>query len=405
MICDLDSGAGRGVRNVAAVIIASLLCLVWGVLLARTILGLKSVRDVPDGLPLQGVPPLVSVIIAAKEEQESIQETIRHLMRQTYPRIEIVAVNDRSNDATGARLEALKAWSDKRPEAGPTLRIIHVTQLPDGWLGKNHALYQGYLQARGMYLLFTDADVRFAPNAIRDALAYALQQSADHVTLLPKMESKTLWLKAFVHYFLFSLCLIIPPWTGHKEGRRRQGLGVGAFNLIRREAYEAIGTHRAFRMRPDDDLRLGAMVKQAGFRQRVAAGAERIAVEWYPSLRHAVLGLEKNLYSGFRYRLPLALSAIVGQLALLALPLTAPLWSRGAALPLFLLADAAIVAVYLLHVRALNKESGKEAALLPASVFLLVYVLARSVWLAHLRKGVYWRGTFYSLEELRRRFR
>src|SRR5690606_24790643 len=132
--------------------------ILWGTALVRTWLGMQLIRSVPEGLPLPSQPPLVSVIIAAKEEQENIQETIRHLMKQTYPRIEIIAVNDRSNDATGARMEALKAWSDKRPECGPTLRVIHITQLPQGWLGKNHALYQGYLQARGSYLLFTDAD-------------------------------------------------------------------------------------------------------------------------------------------------------------------------------------------------------------------------------------------------------
>jgi len=389
----------------AATIAALALCIVWGFVFVRTYLGMPSVRGVPSGLPLPDKPPLVSVVVAAKEEQDNIQATIKHLMRQTYPRLEIIAVNDRSSDATGTRLEALKAWSDGRPERGPSLRIIHVTHLPGGWLGKNHALYQGYQQARGSYLLFTDADVRFEPDAIRDTVAYAIRQGADHVTLLPKLEARTFWLRAFVHYFLFSICLLVPPWVGNRDDQRRYGVGVGAFNLIRREAYEGIGTHRAFAMRPDDDLRLGMLVKQRGYRQRVAAGAKRIAVEWYPTLRDAVRGLEKNLYSGFRYRPALALAGVFGQLALMALPLTAPLWSRGPSLGLFLLADALLVLVYLQHVRKLADERGGEAAALPAVVFLLVWVLARSVWLAHARKGVYWRGTFYSLEELRRRYR
>ncbi|TLS50208.1 glycosyltransferase [Paenibacillus antri] len=386
------------------VLVAFALCLIWGLVYVRTTLGLPTIRDVPSGLPLPAQPPLVSVVIAAKEEQENIQETIRHLMRQTYGRLEIIAVNDRSSDATGARMDALKAWSDKRPEQGPALRVIHITQLPQGWLGKNHALYQGYLQARGTYLLFTDADVRFEPNAIRDAVAYALQQGADHVTLLPKLEARTFWLRAFVHYFLFSLCLLVPPWKGNDDTQRKYGIGVGAFNLLRREAYEGIGTHKALSMRPDDDLRLGMLVKRGGWKQRVMAGAKRIAVEWYPTLSDAVNGLEKNLYSGFGYRLPMALAAMFGQLLLFAVPLTAPLWSRGPALVLFLLADAFLVLAYLRHVRKFNDERGLEAVALPASVFMLVWVLVRSVGLAHARKGVYWRGTFYSLEELRRMF-
>jgi len=386
------------------VIVALSVCIIWGLLLVRTTLGLPTIRDVPAGLPLPDKPPLVSVVIAAKEEQENIQETIRHLLRQTYPRLEIIAVNDRSSDATGARMEALKAWSDKRPEGGPALRVIHVTQLPQGWLGKNHALYQGYLQARGSFLLFTDADVRFEPDAIRDTVAYAMLQGADHVTLLPKLEAKTFWLKAFVHYFLFSLCLLVPPWKGNDDSQRKYGIGVGAFNLLRREAYEGIGTHKAFSMRPDDDLRLGMLVKRGGWKQRVMAGAKRIAVEWYPTLADAVRGLEKNLYSGFGYRLPFAIAAVIGQLIGFGLPLTAPLWSRGPALILFLLADVFLVIVYLRHVRRFNEERGGEAIALPVSVYMLVWVLARSVSLAHARRGVYWRGTFYSLEELRRMF-
>lgn len=387
------------------IIAAFIVCILWGFLFVRTYLGIRTVRRLPSGTPLPAKPPLVSVIIAAKEEQENIQDTIRHLMQQTYERMEIIAVNDRSQDATGARLDALKKWSDGRPEEGPALKVIHITHLPDGWLGKNHALFQGYLQARGTFLLFTDADVRFEPDTVRDAVAYALQQKADHVTLLPKLESATFWLRAFVHYFLLSLCLLYPPWLGNDDKQRRWGIGIGAFNLIRREAYEGIGTHRALCMRPDDDLRLGMLVKKTGCRQRVAVGSERIAVAWYASLQEAVRGLEKNLYAGFGYRLGFALLAVAGQLLLFALPLTAPLWSRGPALGLYIAADLLLLGVYYLHVSRFNREKGAEAVLLPATVFVLIWILARSVWLAHLRKGVYWRGTFYSLEQLKKWYR
>jgi len=380
------------------------LCIAWGIVWARIRLKRASIGPLPADRPEPAKPPLVSVIVAAKEEQEHIQETIRHIMRQTYARMEIIAVNDRSNDATGAKLEALKAWSADRPGDGPPLKVIHVTSLPEGWLGKNHALYQGYLQAKGTYLLFTDADVRFEPNTVRDTVSFALEERADHVTLLPKLIAGRFWLRAFVHYFLFSLCLFLPPWLGNDDRQRKRGIGVGAFNFIRRDAYEAIGTHRAFRMRPDDDLRLGMLVKQSGGRQRVAGGADRIAVEWYPTLTAAAVGLEKNLYAGFAYRLPAALAAAAAQLLCFVLPLTAPIWSRGPALGLWLMADVFLVLSYLSLVRAFNGERGTEALALPVSALMLVTILLRSVFLAHRNKGVYWRGTFYSLDELKRRF-
>jgi glycosyltransferase involved in cell wall biosynthesis len=385
-------------------VIASMLCMVWGWIVVRTRLGLSTIHHVPKLLPLPARLPLVSVIIAAKEEQESIQETIRYLHQQSYERLEIIAVNDRSSDATGARMDVLKAWSDRRTDTGPALKVIHITHLPAGWLGKNHALYQGYLQAKGSYILFTDADVRFEPHAIRDAVAYAIKEQADHVTLLPKLIAKTFWLKAFVHYFLFSLCWVVPPWTGNDDRQHKRGIGVGAFNLLRRDAYEGIGTHRALTMRPDDDLRLGMLIKQGGFKQRVAIGTRRITVEWYPSLHEAFRGLEKNLYSGFGYRLGFAVTGIVGQFMLFAWPFLALLWSRGPAWILYLVADLLLLTAYILHVRAFNEEQGREAAVLPVSVFLFIGVLLRSVVLAHVRKGVYWRGTFYSLAELRRLF-
>lgn len=385
-------------------IAALVLCIFWSLTFARVRLKLPTVRDLPAGLALPEQAPLVSVIVAAKEEQDSIQETIRHLYHQTYRRMEIIAINDRSNDSTGARLDELKAWSDGKPSDGPAMRVIHITHLPAGWLGKNHAAYQGYLQSKGSYLLFTDADVRFEPNTIRDAVAYALQHHADHVTLLPKLEAKTFWLRAFVRYFLFGICMLIPPWIGNNDNQKRLGMGVGAFNLIRRDAYEGIGTHRKLSMRPDDDLRLGMLVKQAGFRQRVLSGAKRLSVEWYPTLKEAVRGLEKNLYAGFGYRLWKVSLGMLGQLAFYAFPLTAPLWSRGPALGLFLVADLFLIGTYLLHVRRLSNENGIEAAALPATVFLLVAVFIRSVALAHYRKGVYWRGTFYSLEEMKKLF-
>ncbi|WP_274362280.1 glycosyltransferase [Paenibacillus thermotolerans] len=387
------------------IIVSAILAALWTAVFLRTYKGLQSVPDLPKGVSLPEKPPLVSVIIAAKEEQETIGETVRHLLQQSYPRMEIIAVNDRSGDATGARLDELKSWSAGKEHSRIPLKVIHITSLPDGWLGKNHALYQGYLHSRGSFLLFTDADVRFHPDAVRDSVAYALSEGADHVTLSPKLVSKSFWLRAFVHYFLFSLFMLLSPWRANDDRNRSSGMGIGAFNLLRRSAYETIGTHAALAMRPDDDLRLGVLVKRRGFKQRLAAGTHRIAVEWYTSLRAAARGLEKNLYSGFGYRLALAAAAMCGQLLLFAGPFLMLSFARGAALAVLFAVCALIVAVYVLCVRRMNKERGEEAAVLPISALLLTFVLARSVWLAHRRSGVNWRGTFYSLDDLRRLYK
>lgn len=347
------------------------------------------------------LPPLVSIIIAAKEEESTIADTVKHLLNQTYPRLEIIAVNDRSQDSTGRKLDELKRWSENRADLRIPVRIIHITALPSGWIGKNHALYQGYAQARGKYLLFTDADVKFAPNTVADAVRYMQEEQADHLTLAPRMLMRGFWLKAFVQYFFFTLCLYVRPWRSNDDFQHRHGMGIGAFNLITRYAYEQIGTHKAFAMRPDDDLHLGRLVKRRRLRQRLASGADHIEVEWYATLHDAVRGLEKNLFSGFSYRLWKAVLGVCGQLGLFFFPWIAWLLLPGLAGWVFALSAVLMVVVYFLLIRSMTGKGGVETLVLPVTVLLLSYVVARSVGLTLRQGGIYWRGTFYSLKALR----
>ncbi|MDF2814755.1 MAG: nucleotide-diphospho-sugar transferase, partial [Paenibacillus sp.] len=376
---------------------AAVTLLYWMFMLIQTLVGIKLLRPLPRNSNTPHKTPLVSIILAAKEEETTIRDTVQHLLKQDYGRFEIIAVNDRSQDSTGRKLEELRKWSESMPESHIRLTIIHITTLPEGWLGKNHALYQGYKQAKGNYLLFTDADVKFQPNTLRDAIAYAEKQGADHVTMSPYMKSRSFWLRAFVHYFLFSLCLFIRPWRANIDHQHRHGMGIGAFNLIRRQAYEGIGTHKAFALQPDDDLQLGYRVKKGMYVQRFVTGNDHLEVEWYPDLRSAVLGLEKNFFSGFRYRFSYALAGMLGQLLFFAYPFIGlwimPGWSRAA----YALSAAIAISLYIVSTRRLTKDSGlREVIVFPFTVCLLVYVLGRSVYLTLRRGGIYWRGTFYS---------
>ncbi|WP_281889729.1 glycosyltransferase family 2 protein [Paenibacillus sp. YYML68] len=345
--------------------------------------------------------PLVSIIVAAKEEEESISETVKHLLNQTYPRIEIIAVNDRSQDSTGRRLDELRRWSESRDGLRIPIRIIHITTLPGGWLGKNHALYQGYAEARGKYLLFTDADVLFAPDTVADAVAYMQREHADHVTLAPRIRTRSFWLAAFVEYFFFTFSLYVRPWCANADLQHKHGMGIGAFNLISRHAYEKIGTHRAFPLHPDDDLQLGRMVKRAKLRQRLASAVEHLEVEWYTSLDEAIRGLEKNLFSGFGYKLWLAALGVLGQLLLFFVPLVAWLFAPGWSAVAFGASALLLITVYVMLIRSIAGGTSRGVLVLPATVLLLTYVVIRSVVLTLRQGGIYWRGTFYSLKELR----
>lgn len=354
--------------------------------------------------------PFVSVIVAARNEEASIRDTLLSLAGLRYPEYEVIVVNDRSTDRTGAVIEEyLRA---ARESGTGTFQAVHLEELPAGWLGKNHALYQGYLRAGGELLLFTDADIRFHPDTLEAAVRKLEDSRADHVTVSPRMVTRTFWLGAFVRFFLYSLGLFTEPWLANNDRRRSRSMGIGAFNLITRASYDSIGTHRALAFRPDDDLRLGKLVKERGGRQRFLSGETMLEVEWYPSLREAIRGLEKNMFSGLRYRYRIAAAALFGQLAVFGVPLplalAVALTEDGFTWPAVLLLSVYVLQC-LLCMAVVHSLSGTdrwrvrlEALVHPVSAFILAFVICRSVTLAVWRGGVYWRGTFYSLEELKR---
>jgi hypothetical protein len=161
--------------------------------------------------------------------------------------------------------------------------------LPECWLGKNHALYLGTEAAGGEWLLFTDADVRLSAGCVEDAIRYAAREDLDHLTLTPELIS---WggpeeLRGGLRPSLRDYAQ--RPWRS-TEPRARGSVGVGSFNLLKREAYLRAGTHRATRLRPDDDMRLVRLLKDAGLSQGVAYGTGSVSVEWHKTLAGAVKG-------------------------------------------------------------------------------------------------------------------
>ncbi|MFD2171052.1 glycosyltransferase [Tumebacillus lipolyticus] len=379
--------------------IAVLVFLYWVAMFVTNLRGLRMIPELISGT-VEGEQPLVSIIVAGKDEEASIERTLDSLLRLDYQNYELIVVNDRSEDRTGEIIARVK---ERARTARPDLRfeLIQIQELPTGWLGKNHALYQGYLQARGEYLLFTDADVRFAPNSLQAAMQFALHEQADHVTMIPTMEAHSFWLRAFVHYFLFSLCLVIRPWLPNIDTQNKVGFGIGAFNLLRRQAYEQIGTHEALKMRPDDDLQLGTMIKQAGLRQRLATGTRLLTVEWYPTLRDAIQGLEKNTFAGLNYSVLLVVVGVLGQLLAFCLPFFGWMMLGWSGL-LYGLSVLMMIAVYLRYTTTVSPYSGVEVVALPLTALLFVYIIVRSTYVTLRQGGIVWRGTFYSLQELKK---
>ena len=284
-------------------ILFSIGILVWIVFLLDGLIGLRKIDALEAEESLEN-GPLLSVIVAARNEESQIQVSVLSQLEQTYKNIEWILVNDRSTDATGLIMEELKK-TDLR------VSVIHIEELPEGWLGKNNALYRGYLQASGKWILFTDADVKFEKEAFAKALHYFERHKLDHLTASPNLSAKKFWLKTFVAFFLFGFSYFKRPWAANNQ-KSKVGTGIGAFNLVSKKAYESFGTHEMVKMRPDDDLQLGMRLKQSGYRQRIVTALRLIEVEWYGSLQEAFVGLEKNTFAGLHYRVSMVFFAVFG---------------------------------------------------------------------------------------------
>ncbi|MFC1758678.1 glycosyltransferase [Planctomycetota bacterium] len=336
--------------------------------------------------------PSVSVVVAARNEERDIEAALQSLLDLDYPNLELITVDDRSTDNTGAILDSIS-------QQCPALRVIHVDELPDGWLGKNNALQLGANAATGEFLIFTDADVIFDPTTLRRAITYAVEKKLDHLTATPHTIMPTALLNSFATTFTICFLTYFPPWQVRNQNSRT-AIGIGAFNLVRRESYRQIGGHESIRMRPDDDVKLGKILKQSGCRPDIVNGTTMIRVPWYHTVREAVVGLEKNTFSGVDYSIAMTITGATWLLLTSVWPFAALLVTSGmtwwiyAALCLLLIAFAA----WATQVIGVPIQS---CLFHPISVGLIVFIMWRTMILVFRNDGIYWRDTHYSLAELK----
>lgn len=377
-----------------------LVALLWSSVILQLIFHYSEIADLtrpewdaPPDTPL----PSLTIVVPARNEAAEIEPALRSLLALDYPQYQVVAVNDRSTDQTGAIMDRLAA----EPAAQGKLRVLHVKELPAGWLGKLHAMWLGARQGNSEWLLFTDADCVFHPDCLRRALHYASENRIDHLVVLPTMHMKTLGEQMLISFPQVVSIFVVRFWKV-RDPDARDHVGAGAFNLIRRSAYEAIGTYEKLRLEVVDDLKLGESVKKARLRQDVAAGPGLVSLRWGAGAAGIIANLEKNLFAIMRFRLSVLL-AVCGLTALLCiLPFIglaiAPGWARAG----FAVAVAMIAIGY-----AFGARFGNGSAWLfltcPASAILLIAAMIRSAFKALREGAVTWRGTKYSLSELRKK--
>lgn len=381
------------------VLFAGSFCLFnWVALLVRAI-GSFSALPVLARLPGRGNEsegPRLSIIVAACDEAENLRISVPLLLAQTYRPIELILINDRSTDETGSTIDFFAA-TDSR------VKPVHIDQLTPGWLGKVHALQRGVELATGDYLLFTDADIEFAPQVLSSAVAYAESEGVDHLVVLPFNRGRCTFLTGLINaafgMLYFDLTRARP--VNHPEDRSL--VGIGAFNLVKRSAFEKTPGFTWLRMEVVDDIGLGLMLKQAGYSAHVLNGFGSVELDWYPSLWATILGLEKSLFAALgHYRYGQALLRALGLTATAVGPFAAFLytesWLLGAAVLLF---QFVVPGMLGLMSRRETRDHAMISFLLPIGYLLLVFALLRSAYCHWSKGGIRWRGTHYSSMELR----
>jgi glycosyltransferase involved in cell wall biosynthesis len=378
---------------------AWLLTLVWVLRTYDAIHLLPTLPDLTDPdwdvLP-EGLPTL-TVVVPARDEAEKIGATLDALMVADYAAIHVLVVDDRSTDGTGAIVDAYVAeYAVRRPGA---LSAIHIEELPEGWLGKTFALMVATENSSSDYLLFTDADVLFSPSVLRKALVCARDTQADHLVVLPTVEVRSRG-EGIVLGFLQVMSLwAVRPWMVEEPKARRDVAGIGAFNLVRRDALNEIGGWIPQRLAVLEDITLGRRIRAAGMRQRMAFAPGMVLVHWAKGGHGLLTNMTKNLFSAFGFQPVFVVLMCVWIGVFFLLPLAALVWWGTVMQGLVIL--CCIGALYRV-MGAASKIDARYAWLYPLGATAMMFAMLRSMVVVLAQRGVMWRGTLYPLRELRR---
>jgi glycosyltransferase involved in cell wall biosynthesis len=339
--------------------------------------------------------PRVSAVLTARNEAGTMEPGIRTRIADDYPELEIVVVDDRSEDQTGA-------IADRLASEDPRVKAVHVKELAEDWLGKQNAMQHGVEAATGEWLLFSDSDVLFEPGTLRKAVAYCEHRQRDHLAVMPELLPGSFVLDTVLAVFVRTLTVAGRLWQV-EDRNSKAALGSGSFNLVRRSALDRTPGFAAIRMNQGDDVALGVLLKRHGARQSVAQGTGMVKVLFYPSLKAAAIGSERPVFTDLG-NFSLARLLLTG-VALLAMELSPFAGFLPARIPwlAWFAAGFSLLAFSTSFVTARWwHRPFLPSFCYPLGSLLHDWFIIRAGVLGWRRGGVYWRGTFYRTELLRK---
>jgi len=349
--------------------------------------------------------PSVCVVIAARNESEGLANCLQNVLKQDYPKLTIVVIDDRSEDNT---YEIAQTFA----QSDPRVQVIHIDHLPPKWMGKSHALWQGTRNAGADWLLFIDVDCKLKSHAVSRAIDEAQTRNVPFLSLWPQQTAGGFWEHATI-----PLCGgIIALWFGSQRvNDPRSGLAFanGQFLLIQREAYERIGGHEAVRSAIIEDIPLAEHAKKSGVSCWVASGRDLVSVRMYDNYQAIVNGWARIYVGALRSDVKIALSIIwliFGSL----LPYVAAGWlavafyvdwTTHAKISTELICFAALCANHLILMmiasyRFWGMGGCRRIDLIwyPLSVCIVVRILVQSWWWLRIRRSIPWRNTRYTID-------
>jgi chlorobactene glucosyltransferase len=345
--------------------------------------------------------PRVSIIVAARNEEDALPAALESFLALDYPNYEVILVDDDSTDRTGAIADE---WAARRECAGK-LRVIHNHDLPAGWRGKVRALHLAEQAATGDWILATDADVILDPTLLRRAMALAEQRNAQLLSLTPEFEMNSFAEKVVLPAFSILLATLYPPRLVNNPASRR-AIAAGAFILMRRAELDALGGYESLKNTVIEDLRMAELFKHSGRRIGLAITRGLFRTRMYRGWREMFEGLSRSAFEGTGFSLPMVLAGVAVGNAMAVLPWLAALWSviraawqGGLPLhdPVFLVALAACAACILTYSSVITylHISFVYAFMIPLAALFYSCVAVNSALATLCGPGVTWKGRNY----------
>jgi chlorobactene glucosyltransferase len=349
------------------------------------------------------VKPLVSILVPARNEEDVIERCVRSLVQQDYEPLEILVLDDQSQDKTATIVQSI---IDELPAGQKQrLRLLQGEALPSGWVGKNHACYQLAQQATGEYLIFTDADTIHAPGVVQATISYMHHFKLQLLTALPEHIMSSIGERLILPLLQFTIFTYLPIVLVYKRPETSLSIGNGQFLCFAHSAYEATGGHAAVKNRILEDMHLARNIKKAGYRMMLVDGQGMLQCHMYRSFHDVWDGFSKNLFALYNNSLLFAFCALLFNMVLFVLPAFILLASFVIALPSPLFFAAAII--YLLTVllrvivtlRLVQKQRFLMLLLCflnPLSHLLEDLILLNSIHWHYRKTGTRWKGRYYS---------